>query len=243
MARLKRQELKHDEFVDTFDEALVYVEEHGRTLLTLALAVVLGGGSVGGYYWYSQQRERQANAALGTALLTFEAPVQEGLPPLPGEGPEKIFATEREKYEAAEKEFAAVRADFPRTRAALLAKHYQAICQFEMGETEAATTALSELSRASDPNLAALAQLHLAGFYESLGRREEAEQLYRQLAENPATTVPRATALLALANLQAESNPAEARRLLAQVKAEYADTSISAEVTRRLELLPPPTQP
>lgn len=238
MARLHRQELKHDEFVDTFDELLLYVEEHGWLLLTLVLAVVLAGGTLGGFYWYSLRQERQATTALGAALLTYEAPVQTGLPPLPGEGPQKTFPSESAKLQAAEKEFAAVRQNFPRTRAALLSKHYEALCKFENGETQAALAALEELSRAPDRNVAALAQHRLAGFYESQGRRADAEKLYRQLAEHPTITVPRATAMLALANLLAASNPLEARQLLEQVRVEYPNTTISAEATRRLDLLP-----
>lgn len=238
MAHIQRRELKHDEFVDSLDEALLYVEDHSRSLLVLLLAVVLGGGALGGFYWYSRRQEDRANAALSSALLTFEAQVQEGLPPLPGQGAERTFSSEHDKYQAAEKEFAAVRRDFPRTRAALLAKHYQALCQFQLGESEAAVTALSELGRAPNPEVAALARLHLAGFYENLGRRAEAEKIYRQLAEHPTTTVPRSMALLALANLQTQANPAEARMLYSQIQAEFPDTDIAAEITRRLQLLP-----
>ena len=95
MARLKRQELKHDEFVDTVDELYLYLEEHGRRLLGLALVIVLGGAALGALYWYDRQQEQKAGAALGAALLTFEAPVQAGLPPLPGEGARKTFTSEK----------------------------------------------------------------------------------------------------------------------------------------------------
>ncbi len=243
MARLKRQELKHDEFIDSFDELYLYVEEHGRLLVISAVAIVLAGGALGGFYWYSRQQEHQANAALGAALMTFETPVQAGLPPLPGET-RKSFASDQEKFTAAEKEFADLRADFPGTRAALFAKHYQALCQWEKGEHDSALAGLEELTRAADPNVAALAKLHLAGYYETLGRAAEAEKLYRDLADHPAVTVPRATALLALAQLVSNRDPAEARRLLEEVKAEFPDTPIATEVTRRLELLPtPPAAP
>ena len=41
----------------------------------------------------------------------------------------------------------------------------------------------------------------------------------------------------------AEKDPAEARQLYQQVKDEFPDTPIAAEVTRRLELLPESPQP
>ncbi|MBI2957168.1 MAG: hypothetical protein HYY26_07645 [Acidobacteria bacterium] len=237
MARIQRQELKHDEFIDTFDEFLLYLEDHWRTLVLLGASVLAAAGSLGGFYWYSERQEGRGEAALVEALFTFEAPVQAGLPPLPG-STQKIFSSERAKYEAAREEFARVRGDYPRTRAALMAKHYEAFCQFQLGEREAAVAALEELSRAADPNVAAMARYHLAGFYQAMGRRAEAEKLYRELAAHPAATVPRELALLELANLVAESNPAEARQLYLQVQQELPDTAVAAEASRRLDRLP-----
>ena len=242
MARIHRQELKHDEFIDSFDEFLLYLEDHWKWLIALLVGIVLAGGALGGFYFYSQRQERAAGAALANALTSFEAEVRQGLPPTPGDT-SRSFASEKEKYQTAAKEFAAVRADYPRTRAALHAKHYEALCRYRLGESEPAVTALEELSRAADRNVAALAKLHLAGIYESQARPKDAEALYRQLADNPAPVVPREMALLALADLLAQSNPAEARRLYEQVKQEFPDTPVAEQVTRRLDLLPPPAPP
>lgn len=239
MARISRHELKQDEFVDSVDRALDYLERHGRSLLLVALALVLGGGSAGGYYWYSKKQEAEASAALGQAMITLEAPVQAGLPALPGESETRVFTSEEEKYRAAKEEFAALEENYPRTRSAQLARHYQAVCQWKLGERKEAVATLEELSRSAEQNIAAVAKFHLAGFYETLGRLEDAKKLYRELADHPAPTVPRANALLALADLEGGENPEEARRLLEQVKQEYSDTRIASEVTRRLQLLPP----
>ena len=238
MARIQRQELKHDEFADSIDSALLYLEDNWRRLTVIALVILLGGGSIGGYVWYSRDQEQRAGASLTSALITLQAPVQAGLPPLPGEGPEKIFSSEQAKFEAARKEFDALRTEFPRTRSAQLASFYVALCDHQLGKTDAAITTLEELSRASDRNVAAQAQLTLAGFYQQRGRAADAEKLYRQLAENPTVTVPRSLALLELATLQAESDPAAARKLFDEIKREFPDTQIAAEVTRRMELLP-----
>lgn len=238
MARIQRQELKHDEFADTVDSALLYLEDNWRRLTTIALVVLLGGGSVGGYIWYSRDQEARAGAALTSALFTLQAQVQAGLPPLPGEGAEKIFSSEQAKYEAARKEFDAIRTDFPRTRSAQLAAFYVALCDERLGKTDAAIVALEELSGTRDRNVAAQAQLTLAGLYQQRGRAADAEKLYGQLADNPTVTVPRAQALLELATLKAESDPSAARKLLDEIKREFPDTQIAAEVTRRMELLP-----
>lgn len=238
MARIQRQELKHDQFADSVDSFLLYLEDNWRRLTLIALVVLLGGGSVGGYVWHSRDQEQRAGAALTSALFTLQAPVQAGLPPLPGEGPERIFNSEEAKFEAARKEFDAIRAEFPRTRSAQLAAFYVALCDHQLGKTDAAIATLEELSRVSDNNVAAQAQLTLAGFYQQRGRSADAEKLYRRLADNPTVTVPRSLALLELATLQADSDPAAARKLLDEIKREFPDTQVAAEVTRRMELLP-----
>ena len=238
MARIQRQELKHDEFVDSIDSALLYLEDNWRRLTLIALVVLLGGGSVGGYIWYARNQEQHAGAALTAALFTFQAPVQAGLPPLPGEGAEKIFNNEQTKFEAARKEFDAVRTDFPRTRAAQLAAYYVALCDHQLGKTDAAMKALEELGHARDANVAAQAQLTLAGYYQQQGRNAGAEKIYRQLAEHPTVIVPRSLALLELATLQAQTDPAAARKLYDEIKREFPDTQVAAEVSRRMELLP-----
>ena len=238
MARLHRQELKHDEFIDTFDELLLYVEDHWRTLTALALSVVLAGGGLGGFYFYSQRQEQRAQAALNSALITFQAPVRTGLPPLPGDT-SRSFGSEREKWDAAIKEFAAVRTDYPRTDAALMAKHYEALARYEAGQTDEAIKELEELSHGADRNVAALAKFHLAGLYETKGRGADAEKLYRELAEQPTPTVPRELSQLALADLLAQSKPDEARQLYEKLKADFPGTPVAEEVSRRLDLLPP----
>lgn len=244
MARIQRQELKHDEFVDSVEETLLWVEDNARTLALVALAVVVGGGSVGGFYWYSKKQETAAGVALAEAIVTYQAPVQAGLPPLPGKGPQQTFSSEEEKYEASEKKFASVREQYPRTRGGRLAQHYQAICLFELGKKEEAIASLKELSHSADRNTAAMTKLSLAGFYRRMGQREEAVKLLQELADNPTVNVPRATALLELATLKAEDDPAEARRLYNGIKAEFPGGTVEAEVTRLLDLLPPaPAQP
>ncbi len=243
MARLHRQELKHDEFIDSVDAALLYLETHARSIISLILLALVGGGAVGGFYWYSRQQERQASVALANAMLTYQAQVLAGLPPLPGQEAERTFESEEAKFTAAEKEFAAVRDHHPRTRSGRVAQHYQALCLKELGRTDEAVKLLEELSRTRDKNVAALAKLTLAGFYEELGRVDDAARAYRELADNPAATVPRATALLELAALEAIRNPDEARKLYNQIKAEYPDSPIATQVNARLELLPAPTLP
>jgi hypothetical protein len=74
VARIQRQELKHDEFVDSVEETLLWVEDNARTLALVALAVVVGGGSLGGFYWHSKKQETQAGVALTDCHLPGAGP-------------------------------------------------------------------------------------------------------------------------------------------------------------------------
>ncbi len=81
MARLHRQDLKHDEFVDSMENLRLYLEEHGRRLGLIALLVVIASVTIGAYIWHSRALEREANIRLTGAVDTFNAQVQPGLPP------------------------------------------------------------------------------------------------------------------------------------------------------------------
>lgn len=241
MARIQRQELKHDEFVDTVDILWSYVEENTQKVALMAVAVIVAAGGIAWYVLHQQAQEEQAGLLLSNAIVAYEGQVQEGLPPLPGqEG--RIFTSQEEKWKAAAEKFAAVREQFPGTQAGEIARHYEGISRYRLGEREAAVEILEEVARSRRRDVASLAQLHLAGFYSGQGRADEAEKLYRGLIAAPSGTVPKQTAQFGLASLLAESRPEEARDLYEQIKAEFPDTPIATTVTQRQELLPK-TQP
>ncbi|MFQ5817703.1 MAG: tol-pal system YbgF family protein [Terriglobia bacterium] len=239
MARVSRRELKKDEFISAFEETLAFLGEQREMIIALVLVVLVGAGSLGGFWWYARRQEQQASLALGQALEIYAAPIRLN----PGESPLSLpgpsFANEKEKYEAAQKAFGELRREFARTRVGVLGKHYEGLALWELGKRDEAVRLLEEVSRGTRPERAAVAGLHLAGFYQKLGRREEARQLYQKLSERPTSSVPRAVALLALADLTAATQPAEARKLYEEVKRELGDSSLADEVDRRLALLPP----
>lgn len=238
MARVTRRELKQDEFISGFEETLEFVEEQWEMILALVLVLLVGGAALGGLWWHVQRQERRASLALAQALEIYAAPVvanpAEALPGYLG----LSYASEKEKLEAAEQEFTRLRQDFSDTSIAVTAKHYQALARWELGRGGEALAMLEEVSRAANPERAALAAFHLASWYEKLGRREDAIALYRKLADYPTASVPRPIALLALADLYAPTQPEEARSLYEEVKRALADTPVASQVERRLDLLP-----
>lgn len=238
MARVSRRELKEDQFISGFEDTLEFLEEQWEMIIALVLVVLVGAGALGGLWWQARRADQRASLAVSQALDIYSAPVR-----APGESqtnlPGPSFATEKEKYEAAQKEFARLRQQLAGTRAAVIAKHYEALALWELGQRDETLRRLEEVSRAADPERAAIAGLHLAGFYQKLGRTEDARKLYRKLADHPTASVPRATALLGLADLLVVSNPAEARKLYQELKRSVSDATLLAQIDRRLEMLPP----
>lgn len=238
MARLRRRELKEDEFISGFEETLEFFEEQRETLVALVLVAVLGAGALGGWWWYTEKQEARASLALGQALEIYAAPIRLN----PGEasaaqlGPS--FSSEKEKYEAAQKEFTRLRQEFSRTSVAVVAKHYEALALWELGQKDEAIRRLEEVSRGAQRERAAVAGLHLASMYQALGRPEDARRLYQRLADEPTASVPRPVALLALADSYATTDPARARQLYEELKRTLGDSRVASEIDRRLESLP-----
>ena len=77
---------------------------------------------------------------------------------------------------------------------------------------------MQKAADAHDTGLAALAKMALAGLYRQTGRNDQAVDLFRQIMNKPTITVPASAAKLQLAGLYETTNPAEAKRLYAELK-------------------------
>ena len=196
-----------------------FLQRHGSLLLRLiivaAVAIVLGLGS----YLYVQNRKAHANEELAHAIRVFYAPT---LPENQPTEPDMKFADEKARYSQAEKEFAAVAQKYSWLSQALLARYYLGLTKSQLGKTEEAIRELRALAEQEqdqssfrswnsflqrvrrmwfwvlrrENRLAPLAQFALAGIYAQNGKRDEAEKLYRELADSPGEIVSRETALI-----------------------------------------------
>jgi tetratricopeptide (TPR) repeat protein len=241
MDRLTRRELKQDEFRETLDQLEEYLKAHLKEILTVAILAIVVVGSAGGLKYYLAQQEASANMELASALRTFQAYVGNVSPETMGSGLE-TFLSARDKYQKARDQFNAIVLKyrmFPRPKAASIALYHVGICESLLGNSPAAINALQEASRDRDREIAALAQFALAGEFLKTGKKQEAVQIYQNLAERRSLAVPRASALLALADALKDSQPARARQLYDQVQREFgADASIAEVVRQQMAELP-----
>ena len=241
MDRLTRRELKQDEFRETLDQLEQYLKAHLKEILTVAILVVAVVGLAGGLKYYIAQQEASANIELGSALRTFQAYVGTITPETLGAESE-AFMNARDKYEKAREQFNAIVLKyrmFPRPKAVSIARYHVGICESLLGNSAAAINTLQEASREGDREIAALAQFALAGEYLKTGKKQEAVKIYQNLADHPSLGVPRATALLGLADALKDSQPGQARQLYEQIQREFgSDASIAEAMRQQMAELP-----
>ena len=241
MDRLTRHELKQDEFKESLDQLEQYVATHLKEIVTVAiLAIVVVGAAVGMKYYLSQQ-EINANLDLASALKTFQAYVGTFAPGSMPAGTES-YPTAADRYKAALQKFNAIVAKyrlFPRPTAAGIALYHAGLCESLLGNSAAAINTLQEASRDRDREIASLAQSALAEEFLKTGKTQEADRIYQNLADHPTLTVPRASALLALADSFKNSQPARARQLYGQIQKEFGSEPSVAQLLRE-EMAEPP---
>ena len=242
MARLTRHELKQDELLTTVEEFENFTKKHRREIILVVLGVILVAGAVYGFRFWSERQESECNALLGTALKTFHASVGSASPDLFGGGQDQAnptFPTAQAKYKKAVEQFDNIVRRFPRQKAAGIARYHAGLCQAELGDQAAAIKTLQEATRTSDQSISSLAKLALAGELVRASKLDDAAKLYRELQDHPTATVPRATAMLALADAYRQSQPAQARKIYEQIEKEFgSNTYLAATVKQQIESLP-----
>jgi tetratricopeptide (TPR) repeat protein len=231
VARLTRHELKQDELRTTYEQFEQWAKTHYKEIATVVGLLVVVVGLAAGLKFHTDRQEAAANAELGAALRTFRAYVGAANPETLGPQGE-TYSTAQEKYRKALGQFTEVVAKFPRTKAAAIARYHVGLCQAQLGDQAAASKTLQEASRGSDRSIASLAQLALAGELTRSGRLAEAVKVYQDLADHPTSTVPRSTALLALADAYRSTQPAKAREIYEQLEKQFAANAALAQAVK-----------
>jgi TolA-binding protein len=230
--RYTRHQLKHDDFQEKMEVLQVFAEEHLRQIIMIGVAVIVVAGTVWWIKNYYANREAAANTQLQTAITTFHAYVgssQDSNQMGAGES----YPTAEAKYQKALTEFSEVVRNYPRTKAGAYALIQMGICQSQLGNETASIKTLQGTAKNSDKEIASQAQFALAGVLAKTGKTEEAGKIYQDLADHPTTMVPRATALLAMADAYRATQPKRAREIYQQVQKEFGSDTLVADVLKQ----------
>lgn len=197
--RYSRQDLKQDKFAASAAEAIQEVSQHRAGIIRAVVALVVVVVLIGGGWWYVSSQESAASDALGRAMVTYQAPV---VPPgTPNPSNVTLFTSDQERLIAAKTLFYEVSGKYGWTHSGQYSRYLAAICEQELDNDKVAEEQLRALTNVRHKDLSALAKYALAAVYRDEKRDADAISLLQVLIEKPATSVPKATAQFALADI------------------------------------------
>ena len=231
MSRISRKELKQDEVVLEVGKTVEFFQAHrDRLIVGGIVTAVLAIGGYGGYTFYSTRME-SANQALGKAIETFHAPVR---PVSLSDAPNEVtFTTDKQRGEAALREFQQVADKYSILRGGKLARYYIGLCQEDLGNLPEADKALTAAVESGDSYVGPLARLALASVQARQNKAADAEQTFRYLVDHPSDAVPKVTAQLALADFLGATKPAEAEKIYKELEAGKPDMQVSELINKQ----------
>lgn len=217
---------------DTFS----WASEHIRNLIIYGLiAIVVVGGTVGGWMWY-QSQDTKANAALGHAIDVYQRPLRPpNTPPMPGI---ESFSSATERAQAAGREFGDIASKYSMTSAGHLAQYFLGLTFRDEGKYSDAETALKKVGDGGDKDVASLAKYALAQVYEATNREADAIRVLKDLADHPTNSVSKFSAQSELADVYVNAKqPAEAAKIYNAIKAEDPKSPEAQFATQKLTTL------
>jgi predicted negative regulator of RcsB-dependent stress response len=207
--RQTRKDLKTDKFaeevVDVFEWASVHKTEvvrYGAVLIVLVLIVV-------GVVYYNRSQAAVRQEALAKALRVDDATTGTVIQPT-----NQHFDTDAEKTKAKVQAFTELSAKYSGTQEGAIADMYLASYATDDGKLDEAEKLYKKVVADGPKAYAGLGRLALAQVYASEGKMADAEKVLRDAIANPAPTVSKEHATLVLGELLAQTNPAEAHKLV-----------------------------
>lgn len=222
MDRQTRKDLKTDKFAedvfDVFDWASAHKAEvvrYGAIVVAVVLIVV-------GVVYYNRAQAVTREEALAKALRIDDATTGDVVQPT-----NMHFDTDAEKDKARVQAFTDLSAKYSGTQEAAMADMYLASYAVDAGNLAEAEKRYKKVVDDGPKAYAGLARLSLAQVYASEGKMADAEKVLRDAMANPSLTVSKEHATLVLGQLLAQSNPAEAHKLIDPLR-----TSLRGAISR-----------
>ena len=222
MDRQTRKDLKTDKFAedvfDIFDWASAHkaeVARYGAILVAVALIIM-------GVVYYNRSQAATREEALAKALRIDDATTGDVVQPA-----NMHFDTEAEKDKARIQAFTELSAKYKGTQEAAVADMYLGSYAVDAGNLAEAEKRYKKVVDDGPKAYAGLARLSLAQVYSSEGKMADAEKVLRDAIANPSLTVSKEHATIVLGQLLAQSNPAEAHKLLDPLR-----TSLRGAISR-----------
>jgi tetratricopeptide (TPR) repeat protein len=239
LKRELRREIKQDEFASWLEKVIGWTDAHrDEVRIGVGVAVVLLA-AFGALAYFQSHRAREAERAYHDALAAFQAPVTSELAEGADRPTGQVFATAEDKYKTAAAAFEGVARRYGSMDVGVRAQYYAALSRIELGQYAEAEKTLRELQgTGSDDLVPELSRLALAGLYRRSGETDRAVEVYRGVASNPETDLPRDYALHCLAGtLEDVERFAEAREVYRELVEEFPASVYTARARARADYL------
>jgi predicted negative regulator of RcsB-dependent stress response len=243
MKTTERHELKHNEVVDTLQEAYARIDQNRKAILVGAVVVVVALAGWGGYHYFVTQQQNKAGALLAQALVVVEAPVAPPVAPAAGQPappmPAGSYPTEQAKLEAALPKLLAAADAYPTTQAGVSARYQAAAALVALGKTSEARQQYEKVVSDGGRGLyARMARLGLAELDVKAGQYDPAIATLRELSLDAKGDLPVDAVLVRLADAYAAAGKkTEAQQALQRVTSEFATSPYAAEAKKQLDAL------
>lgn len=211
-----RHALKQDKFATATASGLDWIDANRKlTIVTVTVLVIVVAAIITTTVVY-RSRSSRAQDLFGQAMDIYNTPI--AVPGQPVEPGLTTYPSAAARAKAANPLFVEVADKYDWQTAGKNAEYFSGLTYLDMGQSVNAEKDLQKASDSSDKGLAALAKMALAGLYRQTGRDDQAADLYQQVIKNPTLTVSASEAKLQLAGMYESTNPAEARKLYAEIK-------------------------
>ena len=227
-----RRQLKEDKFSEKTKDAVQWTAAHQRPVIWGVGVVLVALAGYFGYTAWDNHQNEAANAALGSAMRTFNNPLRTA--DAPSTEGEQSFANVSERAKAAGKQFKVIADQYSHTKAGKIARYMEGVAAMQAGDSAGAEQKLKSVAGSGDPNVAALAKMALASQYRAVNRLSDATRIYKDLEDHPTDTVSKAQAQLAMAEMYESSDPQQAASIYQQIQKENADNPAGQFAAARL---------
>lgn len=227
-----RHALKQDRLATATASGLDWIQEHRRnTIIAIVIVVVVAALVITSAIVY-HSRSAHAKDLFGQAMDIYNTPI--AAPGQPTEPGFKTYPTAAARAKEANPLFVQVADKYNWMKTGKNAEYFAGLTYMDMGQMADAEKELKKAADSHDSGLSALSKMALAGLYRQTGRDSEAVDLYKQVIKDPTVTVPAAEAKLQLASLYETKNPAEAKKLYAEIKDRNKTTVAGQIATKKL---------
>jgi tetratricopeptide (TPR) repeat protein len=232
----ERHHLKTNEFAVRLARGTELVATHRERIMFGVLAVIVLIAGIAGYSWYRGNTTGKAEALLGAAMTTFEAPIVPA-PTIPGAAQQAgTYPTETARSEAALAGFQKILDEYPSTSAAVAARYHHACALMALRRLPEAEKAFEAAAAAAGSTIfAPMSKLGQASVLVASGQFDKALPIYEALAADRDGMLPVDGVLMQLGKAYAQAGKAaEARTAYKRVVDEFPESNFVGQARQEI---------